>query len=165
MRTALITLQPVRRPTSAQYDGPSSPWSCTCESWSASACAATSSSVAFTNTPTSATRRRIAAAIPATTAGSAARGEPRQRMKPSAHAPSSTASSASSGRVMPQILTRVTPESVDGAGPGLLDGARPPERARAVAQRDPQRAGQAARAELHVEDVAGRAPGEDLGDV
>jgi hypothetical protein len=68
----------------------------------------TSSSVGFTNTPTSSTRRRMVRAIPAAIAGSAMRLDCGQRMKPMAHAPSDAASSASSGRVMPQIFTRGT---------------------------------------------------------
>jgi hypothetical protein len=88
--------------------GPSSPCSWTWVRCSASAAWAISSSPALTNTPTSSARRRMARAIPAATAGSTARGDGSQRMKPSAQAPSSVASSASSRRVMPQTLTRVT---------------------------------------------------------
>ena len=109
-RTALITFAPVRRAASAQNAGPSSPCSWRCESRSSSAARATS------------LERRVdehadqldAAAQGRGDAGGDVPGRPRaascgQRMKPSAQAPSSTASSASSRRVMPQILTRVTP--------------------------------------------------------
>jgi hypothetical protein len=105
---ALITLQPVRRATSVQNAGPSSPCSCR---WLKPICSASvtiSSSAGLTYTPTQATRRRRAPTISAAVAASHARGERGQRISPIAQAPCSTASSASSGIVMPQILARVT---------------------------------------------------------
>ena len=105
----------------------------------ASAACATSSSVGLTNTPTSSTRRRSARAIAGRDGRRrSARGEPGQRIKPIAQAPSSTASSASSRRVMPQILT-----------------ARHAERTPAVA-RSRRRAGAARVGRL--ERVGGRCP-------
>ena len=95
-RTALITRRPVRSATAVQNAGPSSPCSCTYVRPIPSAARATSSSVGFTNTPTSSSRRRIVRAMPAATPGSARRLEPGHRMKPIAHASSDAASSASS---------------------------------------------------------------------
>src|SRR4051812_36104003 len=106
MRTALITFAPVRCATAAQNDGPSSPCSCTWVNPIASASAAISSSGWLTKTPTVSSRRCITRAIPAAIAGSAMRGERGQRMKPIPQAPSVAASSASSGRVIPQTFTR-----------------------------------------------------------
>jgi tryptophan synthase alpha chain len=105
-RSALMTRAPVRWATAVQNDGPSSPCSCTCVRPMPSTACATSSRPALTNTPTSCTRRRSARAMPAATAGSHARAEPGQRMKPIAHASSDAASSASSTRVMPHTFTR-----------------------------------------------------------
>ena len=107
-RAALMILQPVRRAASVQNEGPSSPCSCRCEKPILSASSASSSSVALTNTPTHATRRRSSLTIAAAVSASQARGEPSQRIRPIAQAPSPAASSASSWRVMPQIFARVT---------------------------------------------------------
>ena len=80
-----------------------------------------------------------------------ARGDRSQRMNPIAHAPSSTASSASSDRVMPQTLTRVTPESLrrgvptrtpaSAAGRSESAFASSPRGARRFAPRRPRVAG------------------------
>ena len=106
-RTALITLHPVRRRTSSQNDGPSSPCSWTIVSEAASAVAAISSSVALTNTPATSARRRSAAPISTASPVVARRGEPGQKISPTAHAPALTASSASSSEVIPQNLILV----------------------------------------------------------
>ena len=103
-----MILQPVRRAASVQNDGPSSPCSCRWVKPIASTSAASSSSVALTNTPTQAARRRCAPTIAAAVSGSQTRGERGQRIMPIAQAPWPTARSASSGRVMPQIFARVT---------------------------------------------------------
>ncbi len=60
---ALITRAPVRRATSAQKDGPSSPWSWTRVRPRRSLSRPTSSSDALTKTPASSVRRRRAAVI------------------------------------------------------------------------------------------------------
>src|SRR4051794_1856732 len=159
-RAALITLAPVLRAVSVAKDGPSSPCSCTWVSPIASTAWETSSSVGFTNTPTSSTWRRTRRAIPAATGSSTARLEAGQRMKPSAHAPSDAASSASSSRVMPQILTRVTGSTLaQRHGGGALAQLDLHREVAAVAEqlhRDPV-AGPVARD--HVVDVGPRAPG------
>src|SRR3954468_25081024 len=85
-----------------------------------SATAATSSSGALTKTPQiSAWRRRVRATRPAS-GSSQRRGEPANMITPSAHAPASTASRASSRLVMPQNLMRGggsgTPQSYGPAG-------------------------------------------------
>ena len=72
-RAALMIFAPVRRATSFANTGPSSPCSWTCVSPIPSTACATSSSVGFTNTPTSSTWRRTRRAIPAATASSTAR--------------------------------------------------------------------------------------------
>ena len=77
-----MTLAPVRRATSPQKAGPSSPCSWTIVSPIPSTIPATSSSVALTNTPQTWARRRTAAAMRAASAGSHARGEPGHRMQP-----------------------------------------------------------------------------------
>jgi hypothetical protein len=107
---AFMTLAPVRRATSEQKAGPSSPCSWTMVSPSASASSVTWASGALTKTPATSARRRSARAIRSASDGSQRRGEPGQRITPTAHAPAATASSASSSDVMPQILTRVTPQ-------------------------------------------------------
>ena len=55
--------------------------------------------------PTGSTRRRSARGDPGGDGRVGARAGARPKINPSAHAPSSTASAASSSRVMPQILT------------------------------------------------------------
>src|SRR4051794_37895195 len=124
-RAAFITLAPVRRATSAQNDGPSSPWSWTIVSPSPSATAATSSSGALTNTPQISTWRRRAPAMRSASGSGQRRGEPLNRMSPSAQAPASTARWASSRPVIPQNLMRggrgvVTPASYGLSLPGRL---------------------------------------------
>src|SRR3954464_14741437 len=125
-RAALITLAPVRRATSEQYAGPSSPWSCTIVSPTPSAMPVTSSSGAFTNTPQTSTWRRSVAAMRSASGSAQRRAEPGNRMTPSAHAPASTARLASSRPVMPQNLMRGgrgagTPASYGGLSrPGSL---------------------------------------------
>ena len=69
-----MTFAPVRRAASVRTTDPSSPCSWRWVSPIASAAWATSSSVGFTNTPASSTRRRTRRAIPAATASSTARG-------------------------------------------------------------------------------------------
>ena len=69
-RSALITLQPVRRAASRQKSGPSSPWSWSIASDSSSAARAISSRVALTNTPTTLTSRLTAALISSAAPGS-----------------------------------------------------------------------------------------------
>src|SRR5437764_5725904 len=121
-RAALITLQPVRRAASAQKAGPSSPWSWSIVSSTASAVCASSSSVGFTNTPATSTRRLTAAAISAAAAGSHRRGEAGQKIRPIAHAPSLTARSASISVVMPQNLTLVDTRLIVGLSGQLQAG-------------------------------------------
>src|SRR3954466_5881087 len=125
-RAAFMTFAPVRRATSAQYAGPSSPWSCTIVSPIPSATAATSSSGALTNTPQTSTCRRRVATMRSASGSAQRRGEPGNRITPSAHAPVSTARLASSRPVIPQNLMRggpgvVTPASYGGLSrPGSL---------------------------------------------
>src|SRR3954447_2876581 len=137
-RAALTTFAPVRRATSAQYAGPSSPCSCTIVSPIPSATPATSSSGALTNTPQTSTCRRRVATMRSASRSAQRRGEPGNRITPSAHAPASTARLASSRPVIPQNLMRggrgvVTPASYGGLsragslrrgafGEGDLDG-------------------------------------------
>src|SRR5919204_4399981 len=122
-RTAFITLQPVRRAASRQNAGPSSPCSWRMLREQRSASSATSSSVAFTNTPTISSARRSSAPISSPTAGSQRRGLPSQKISPIPHAPSSAATRASSRLVVPQLLTRVmTPPMV--AARALREGER-----------------------------------------
>src|SRR6478609_6974078 len=105
-----------------------------------SARAATSSSDWLTNTPTTSTLRRTALEIRTPSAGSHARLDCGHRIRPIAHAPLATASSASATDVMPQNLILVA-----GAGasltPSILGRARRRPSAglelrRALAQRD-----------------------------
>src|SRR4051794_6881462 len=115
-RAAFMTFAPVRRATSAQYAGPSSPWSWTIVRPTPSATAATSSSGALTNTPQISAWRRSVRAIRSASGISQRRGEPAKRITPSDQAPASTARFASSRLVMPQNLMRgggaaVTPPS------------------------------------------------------
>src|SRR3954464_2671723 len=105
-RAALMTFAPVRRATSAQNDGPSSPWSWIIVSPRPSATPATSSSGALTNTPQISAWRRRAPEIRPGAGGGRRRGEPLNRMRPSAQAPASTARWASSRPVIPQNLMR-----------------------------------------------------------
>src|SRR3954454_2761429 len=63
-----------------------------------------SSRWALTKTPATSVRRRIAPATSSASEGLTRRGEPGAKISPTAQAPSSAASSASSRRVMPQIL-------------------------------------------------------------
>src|SRR5215207_8755457 len=72
----------------------------------ASAVPVTSSSGALTNTPQISARRRSDAAIRSAAGSGQRRGDPGHRIMPSAQAPASTARSASSRRVSPQILMR-----------------------------------------------------------
>src|SRR4051812_12212694 len=128
-RAALITLAPVRRATSEQYAGPSSPWSCTIVSPTPSATPVTSSSGALTNTPHTSTCRRSVDVMRSASGSAHRRGEPGNRITPSAHAPASTARLASSRLVIPQNLMRggrgaVTPASYGLSGPGN-PGRRP----------------------------------------
>src|SRR5919198_3824811 len=121
--TAFITLQPVRRAASRQNAGPSSPCSWRMPREQRSASSATSSSVAFTNTPTISSARRSSAPISSPTSGSQRRGLPFQKIKPIAHAPSSAARRASARLVVPQLFTRVmTPPMV--AATALREGER-----------------------------------------
>ena len=106
-REALTTFAPVRRATSRQKIGPSSPCSWTIDRPTASTVPAISSSVALTKTPHSWTVRRSAAPIACASASSQRRGEPSQKIIPSAHAPASAARCASSRLVIPQCLMRV----------------------------------------------------------
>src|SRR3954453_2947144 len=71
----------------------------------ASAISATSVSSRLTNTPTTSAWRRNSAPIAAAVCRSTLRGLGSWKISPTAHAPSSTASSASSRRVIPQIFT------------------------------------------------------------
>src|SRR3954468_23097408 len=104
-RAAFMILRPVRRRTSSQQTGPSSPRSCSIVSEQASEISATSARSRFTNTPTTSTRRLNSAPIAAAACSSALRGLGSWKISPIAQAPSDTASSASSGRVIPQIFT------------------------------------------------------------
>ena len=106
-RSALITLQPVRRAASMQKDGPSSPCSWIMVSCSSSTAVASSGRVALTNTPTISARRRNSELIASAVAGSHRRGLAGEWLRPIAQAPSRTASRASSTLVMPQNLTRI----------------------------------------------------------
>src|SRR6185503_19619359 len=124
-RAALTIFAPVRRATSPQYAGPSSPWSWTIVRPSASAVPVTSSSGALTNTPQISAWRRSVAAMRSASGSAQRRGEPGNRIRPSAHAPASTARLASSRPVMPQISMRggrgvVTPASYGLWRPGGL---------------------------------------------
>src|SRR4051794_10495880 len=105
-RAALTTFAPVRRATSAQYAGPSSPCSCTIVSPTPSATPVTSSSGALTKTPQISACRRSVAAIRSASGSAHRRGEPGNRITPSAQAPASTARLASSRPVIPQNLMR-----------------------------------------------------------
>ena len=107
-------LAPVRRATSAQNDGPSSPWSWTIVSCPRSAASATSSRGALTNTPDD-----LAAALQRRAdlrrdlggrsgAGSRAGGSARPPRRRAA-----TAASASSRLVMPQTLTCIRSRIAD----------------------------------------------------
>src|SRR3954462_945419 len=121
---AFATFTPVRRPTSAQNEAPSAPFSCTIVNPSSSTARATSSSVGFTNTPTTSHLRRKAAAISVATARSPSLGLPWIWINPTAQAPSRTASAASSRFVIPQNLTRTLPGygktgPTSGAGPAI----------------------------------------------
>src|SRR3954468_309390 len=71
-----------------------------------SATAATSSSGALTKTPQISAWRRSVRAIRSASGTSQRRGEPGKKITPSAHAPASTASRASSRLVRPQNLIR-----------------------------------------------------------
>ncbi len=159
-RAALTICAPVRRRTSSQYAGPSSPCSCTIVSPSASTCPVTSSSGALTNTPQTSALRFSVRAISSAWSSSQARGDPGQRMRPTAQAPASTASSASGRPVMPQILMRVgsgTPPSWQIArepyGVRALRGGRAARRVlRALCERHRDRpllAGAAHQGDLH----------------
>src|SRR4029079_15943708 len=124
-RAALTIFAPVRRATSPQYDGPSSPCSWTIVRPRASAVPVTSSSGALTNTPQISSWRRSVAAMRSASGSAQRRGEPGNAIRPSAHAPASTARLASSRPVMPQILMRggrgvVTPASYGLWRPGGL---------------------------------------------
>ncbi len=107
-----MTRAPLRRVASAQNDGPSSPCSCSMLSPTSSLVCTTCSSGAFTNTPHSSTLRRSTAAMRCASDSEQLRGLPSKKIIPIAHAPSSSASSASSRLVIPQILTFGT--EVDG---------------------------------------------------
>src|SRR5215218_1212174 len=88
-----------------------------------SAVAATSSSVAFTNTPTTLRRRCSSALIVSAFWSEHTRGLCGQKIIPSAHAPRSATRRASAGSLTPQIFTRVTPAMLAGAaaiGPARL---------------------------------------------
>src|SRR3954466_10919442 len=124
-RAAFMTFAPVRRATSAQYAGPSSPWSCTIVRPMPSATPVTSSSGALTKTPQTSTCRRRVATMRSASASAHRRGEPGNRIAPAAQAPASTARLASSRLVIPQNLMRggrgaVTPPSYGLAGPRSL---------------------------------------------
>src|SRR5512133_3456057 len=128
-RAALITFAPVRRATSAQYAGPSSPCSCTIVRPMPSATPVTSSSGALTNTPQISACRRSEETMRSASGSGQRRGEPGNRITPSAQAPASTARLASSRPVIPQNLMRggrgvVTPASYglgdDSTLPGCL---------------------------------------------
>src|SRR3954466_11412263 len=124
-RAALTTFAPVRRATSAQYAGPSSPCSCTIVRPMPSATPVTSSSGALTNTPQISACRRNDAAMRSASGNAQRRGEPGNRITPSAQAPASTARLASSRPVIPQNLMRggrgvVTPPSYGLAAAGRL---------------------------------------------
>ncbi len=156
-RAALMTFAPVRRPTSAAVGGPSSPCSCTSEG----------------RAPRRGARPRRAwvlehageldaAAQRAGDAGGlvllAARGDRGTKIMPSAQAPCSTQSSASSSAVMPQSLTRVT---VHGIGARAGRGASSTSMARARRRAGPRPdlvAGPAARSTT-LPDVLGRRTG------
>src|SRR4051794_39721424 len=105
-RTALMTFAPVRRATSLQNAGPSSPWSCTIVSPRTSAISTTRARRSLTNTPVSSTLRRIARAMRPASSSEHLRAESGHRIIPSAQAPASTQSSASWREVIPQCLIR-----------------------------------------------------------
>ena len=65
------------------------------------------SSISLAKTPTAITKGGNAATILRASAGEMKRGEGGKKLNPSADAPNSTASCASSSRVMPHIFTRV----------------------------------------------------------
>ena len=171
-RMALITRQPERRRASAQKTGPSSPCSWTWERCRASAACATSSSVGLTKTPDELHPPAQRRGDPGRHRRIARRGgEPGQRMKPSAHAPRPAASSASSIRVVPQILTRVTRGSLDAPSVARATARARPARARpsrplggrARPVGEPRRAVETppAARELQRDLLAGLAPRED----
>src|SRR3954470_22320910 len=90
-----------------------------------SATPVTSSSGALTKTPQTSTCRRRVATMRSASGSAHRRGEPGNRMTPSAHAPASTARLASSRPVIPQNLMRggrgvVTPASYELSLPGRL---------------------------------------------
>src|SRR3954453_4634246 len=99
-----------------------------------SATAATSSSGALTKTPQTSACRRSVRAIRSASGISQRRGEPGKKIMPSAHAPASTASRASSRLVRPQNLIRGgesgTPQSYGLAGAVRLRGGLGGERRR-----------------------------------
>jgi len=86
--------------------------------------ASISSSVALTKTPTMFSVRRSAAPMTWASASSTRRGEPSQKIIPSAQAPASAASWASSSVVMPQCLMRVAMTAIVEAR-GTAVGAGP----------------------------------------
>ena len=114
-RKALITFVPVRRATSMQNVGPSSPWSWTRVSSARSTAAAISSSVWLTKTPATSQRRFIAWPISWAASGSTRRALSEEWLSPIAQAPAETAASASSSRVIPQIFTFIVRD--DGRSP------------------------------------------------
>src|SRR5258705_7316701 len=100
-----MIFSPVRRRSSSAYAGPSSPWSWMIESEQTSASSATSCSGRLTNTPVISSSRLRSEPICCATSSCTARGLGAWKIMPIAHAPSEAASSASSGRVIPQIFT------------------------------------------------------------
>ena len=108
---ALITLTPVRRATSAQNEGPSSPFSCTIVSPAFSTAFANILQLGIDEHPDdlALTPKRSPDLSRVRRLDSAA-GFPRSGSTRQPRRPSSTASAASSRLVIPQILTRIPPE-------------------------------------------------------
>src|SRR6476661_4795092 len=121
---------------------------------------ATSSRWALTNTPTTSTRRRRPAKMRAASAGSHARGEPGQRMHPTAQAPRSAAIVASSSDVTPQTLMRGTRDMPLASYEGLWGVGRDRLHEGAVADRQVQPLeGLVDRQRAHAQEAAVHAPG------
>ena len=149
-RSALITLQPVRRAASWQNDGPSSPCSWSIVSCSSSTAVASSGRVGLTNTPTISAWRRSSELISSAVAGSQRRGLCGEWLRPIAQAPRRTASRASSTRrdaaeLDPHRDTMVEPPGPPGRGVALGPmgdrAAAPPAVADATLEAEVQRIG------------------------
>src|SRR4051794_38105950 len=162
-----MIFRPVRRRISSQYTGPSSPWSCSIVSEHASAISATSLSSRLTNTPTTSTCRLNVAPIVAAVSRSALRGLGSWKISPIAQAPCSTASSASSRRVIPQIFTRTRLRLGEDACAALAGrrAALVVERRRPGAEPDLLRKQLVVAVELHLDRLAGPVVVDRGGDV